>query len=366
MARNFNSNQNRHIYVVKKYSDTVDSTSDTGTITLKTAQFKGNVDKEIYFVYKGADTVLCSDRIQFKNLDYVKAVKAEDLRVPFKSQIITLDSDVNKGAPVSGQDYILRVVLRQWIGMSDKDLYFKEAAVHATSSMSAADFYAKMVEQLNLAFSREIGASKDSNPYLQFEVISAATNVYDPATKETVSVSAGIKITEKEQPWTLGLEQQLPVLFEAQPTTIYTDGDDYVWGKVYDATTKKADVVVGETGRGNGHDIADLEYFAMGERGDQYRMVGWPNIIPTTYLVEPDKEYNVLELHHAFTDDGISSYRSEKDITIVSTDASVIDSITDAIKTATGIEADKLVASSGAKTNSLTTGEDDTNEKTTA
>lgn len=55
----------------------------------------------------------------------------------------------------------------------------------------------------------------------------------------------------------------------------------------------------------------------MGERGDQYRNMGWPNVIETKYLVDPTKQYDVLELHFAFTDSGVNSYRSEKDITIV-------------------------------------------------
>lgn len=343
MARNFNTNANRHIYVVKKYQDSADAVKATGDITLKTTQGKGDVDKAIYFVYKGADTVLRSSLIQAKNISYVKAIKAADLRVPFKSQLVSLSKDVNNGKPVSGQDYILRIVLSQWIGMSDEDKYFKDVAVHATKSMSdAADntaFYQKFVDQLNLAFAREIGATRESNPYLSFT-----------ASKD------GITITEKAQPWTLGLEQQLPVLFDAQASTIYVDGEDVVWGTVTSKTPKKSEVTVdgdNPTGRGNGHDIADLEYFSMGERGDQYRMIGWPNIVPTKYLVEPDKEYNVLEIHHAFTDDGVNSYRSEKDITIVSADAAEIDKITAAIKAATGIEAGTIASTSEAKANTL-------------
>lgn len=322
MARNFSTNQNRHIYVAKSYGD-VSAASDAGTISLK--EVKDKTGKGFYFVYKGMDTVLRSDFIDSKNLSYVKAIKAADLRVPFKSQLVSLDSKVNKGNPVSGQDYILRIVLTHWIGMSEEDKYFKEGAVHATADMTAKDFYDAMVKSLNLAFAREIGANKDENPYLKFE-----------------STANGILITEKAQPWTLGLEQQLPVLFDAQPTTIYTDGDDVIWGKVTPQTVTKDKVVVGTSGRGNGHDIADLEYFAMGERGDQYRMIGWPNVIPTKYMVEPDKEYNVLELHHAFTDEGVNSYRSEKEITIVSTDASVIDQLVTAINTATGLDIDKI------------------------
>lgn len=334
MARNFNSNQNRHLYVAKKYVDnaTFKASNSEGDITLVETQGQGNVGKSVYFLYKGADTVLKSDLIQVKNLDYVKAIKAEDMRVPFKSQLVALDTNVNGGKPVSGQDYILRIVLRQWVGMSDEDLYYKEAAVHATKAMEdAADntaFYQKFVEQLNLVFAREVGASKESNPYLSF-----------------VASADGITITEKAQPWTLGLEQQLPVLFDAEPTTIYFDGEDVKWGEVTSKTVNKSEVTItgdAPTGRGNGHDIADLEYFSMGERGDQYRMIGWPNVIPTHYLVDPDQEYNVLEIHHAFTDDGVNSYRSDKDITIASADKAVINGIVTALNTATGLEVKTL------------------------
>lgn len=337
MARNFNANANRHLYVVKKYVDKADDVKTTGDITLEVTQGKGNVDKAVYFLYKGADTVLRSSLIQVKNIDYVKAIKAADMRVPFKSQLVTLDSNVSS-TPVSGQDYILRIVLRQWIGMGDDDVYYKEAAVHATAKMTAEDFYKKMVEQLNLVFSREVGATKESNPYLSF---SADAN--------------GITITEKAQDWVLGLEQQLPVLFDAEPATIYVDGADQKWGTVTNKTPEKSAVTIDgdtPTGRGNGHDIADLEYFSMGERGDQYRMVGFPKVIPTTYLVEPDKEYNVLEIHHAFTDTGINSYKSDKDITIVATDAAVIDSIVGAINKATGLEVESTDSSSSSTSGS--------------
>lgn len=341
MARNFNTNQNRQLYVVKGYKtaeafNAKDAELSEGDIAVNVAG-KGN-DKRVYLQYKGADTVLRSPLIDPKSFDYGKAVKAADLRTPFKSQIVTLDESVNGGAPVVGQDYILRINLRQWIGMSDEDMYFKDAVVHVTSATStAAKFYEAMVKQLNLCFAREIGATVDSNPYLKFEVVSEATDAYDPETKETTSLTSGIKITEKAQPWTRGLEQQEHVLFDAMPTTIFSNGDDVIWGKTYEATVKKANVEVGKTGYGNGHDIADLEYFCMGERGDQYRMVGWPNIVPTTYMVEPDKEYNVVELHYAFRDTGANSYRSDKDITLVSTDQSVLASVVEALNAATAL-----------------------------
>lgn len=319
----FNVNANRQLYVANSYAEgAVNEKAAVGAIEVGTVG--DGVSKEVFFKYKGADTVLRSDLIQVKNLEYVKAVAAKDMATPLKSQLVALNPDVNGGAPVSGQDYILRIAFHQFYGMSDEDQYFKDAAVHGYSGLTAADFYKKLANSLNLSFAREVGAYKDAdgwhNPYLKFE-----------------ATADGLLITELPQEWTLGTQKQEPVLFDAQPTTIFVDGEDVIWGTVTDKTPKKADLVVGDNAIGNGHKIADLEWFCMGERGDQYRGINWPNNIPTTYLVDPDKEYNALEIHYAFTDTGVNSYKSEKEITIVSADSAVINSIITAINSATGL-----------------------------
>jgi hypothetical protein len=80
----------------------------------------------------------------------------------------------------------------------------------------------------------------------------------------------------------------------------------------------------------------------MGERGDQYRMNGWPNVIPTQYMVDPTKQYHVLEIHYAFTDTGVNSYRTEKEITVVAEASAdgktALNSLIGAINTATGLQ----------------------------
>lgn len=310
----FSTNQNRQFYVATKAATAVTEASDAGEILLNS--INNGVDKDLYFLVKGAENVLKSDFIPVKNLSYVKAIAADKMRTPLKSVLVSLDSDVNGGVPVVGQDYILRINFRQFYGMSDQDQYFKDVAVHATKALTpdAKSFYTELVKALNLAFSREVGATVSSNPYLEFTA------------KDT-----GVEIVEKEQPWTLGTQAQEPVLFEIVPTTIYVDGEDVDWATKTDTTKTTGGYVK------NGKKIADLEYFCMGERGDQYRQIGWPNNIDTKYLVDPTAEYNVLELHYAFTDEGISSYRSEKDITIVSTDASVINALVKAINEETGL-----------------------------
>lgn len=315
----FSVNQNRQLYVANKVIEAATALTDKGDIKVKTF---GDFDKEVYFEVLGPDTVLRSDRIPVKNISYVKAVKAVDMATPMKKVTVTLDTNVNGGTPVVGQDYILRINLRQFYGMSDQDQYFKDAAVHVTKGMDAAKFYEAMKDSLNLCFSREVNATKDSNPYLKF-----------------TSRASGLVIEELPQPWHLGTEAQERVLFDVVPTTIYVDGADLIWGtqKVGNSDTKI----------GNGKKIADLEYFCLGERGDQYRKIGFPNDIETVGMVDPAKDYDILEIHYAFTDEGVSSYRSEKDITIaVPTDGAeaytLINSLITKFNAATGLNVASL------------------------
>lgn len=315
----FSVNQNRQLYVANKVVEAATALTGKGDIKVKTF---GDFDKEVYFEVLGPDTVLRSDRIPVQNISYVKAVKAVDMATPMKKVTVTLDTNVNGGTPVVGQDYILRINLRQFYGMSDQDQYFKDAAVHVTKGMDATKFYEAMKDSLNLCFSREVNATKDSNPYLKF-----------------TSSASGLVIEELPQPWHLGTEAQERVLFDVVPTTIYVDGADLIWGtqKVENSDTKI----------GNGKKIADLEYFYLGERGDQYRKIGFPNDIETVGMVDPAKDYDILEIHYAFTDEGVSSYRSEKDITIaVPTDGAeaytLINSLITKFNAATGLNVASL------------------------
>lgn len=318
---NFNTNQVHQFYAADAYSATVTEESAKATIGAVKVIDNG-IEKELYFLYKGASTLLKSDLIQVKNMNYMKLIEAADMVIPMKTVKVVLDSNVNGGAVKAGQDYILRIAFRQFFGMSDQDQYFKDVAVHATSAMesSAQTFYTALKNALDLAFSREVGATKTANPYLTF---AASAN--------------GLTITEKPQDWVRGTLAQERVYFDVYPTTVFVGGEDVIWGVVTDETPAKEDATVGTNAVGNGKQIADLEYFCMGERGDQYRMNGWPNYIPTEYLVDPEGQYNVLEIHYGFTDTGVNSYRTEKDITIVSKTKSVLENIKSAIEEALGI-----------------------------
>lgn len=281
-------NQVRHLYVANKSVEATAALANMGDFKVKAC---GDIEKEVYFEVQGPDTVLKSDYIPVKNINYVNVLKAAAMATPMKKVKVVLDSTVNGGNPIAGQDYVLRINFHQFFGMGAQDQYVKDAAVHARKGMTAKQFYEEMVKALNLSFSREVRATAKSNPYLKF-------------TANTDS----IEIEEVPQSWTLGTEAQERVLFDVMPTTVYDGVDDLIWGTV---TTEASTTKVG-----NGKKMADLEYFLLGERGDQYRKVGFPNDIETKGMIDPSKEYDVIEIHYAFTDTGVNSYRTEKDITI--------------------------------------------------
>ena len=318
----FTTNQVRHLYVGKSVKDDKAELKDAGDIKVKV--LPNELKKTVVFEVMGAENVLKSDFIPVDSITYAKASKAADLATPMKKVLVTLDASVNGGLPIAGQDYILRINLRQFYGMSDQDQYFKDAAVHAKKNMSAVDFYAEMVTALNQSFSREIGATIKSNPYLAFS-----------------SSASGIVIEEKPQDWHLGVGAQERVYFDVVPTTVYDGTDDLIWGDVAEqaATTKV----------GNGKKIADLEYFLLGERGDQYRKIGWPNDIETKGVVDVtgNTNYDVLDIHYSFSDTGVNSYKTEKDITIVvpsagDEDWTVMNNLIDKFNAATGLSVAKL------------------------
>lgn len=300
----FSTNQVRQLYVANAVkSPKVLATDAAGSISVNTDGTEG-----FYFMYKGADNLMRSDLINKDNVHYIKVTDAKDMQHELKSITVTLDEDINGGQPISGQDYILRIAFRQYIGMSDSDQYFKYGMVHAYATMSASDFYKKLAISLAKNFSREL------TPLVKFTLKDGEGGKEVTATTTEKSLTGeytALVITELPQEWTLGIKEQVPVYFEVQPTTITYEGDEVVWGVVED--TKPAPGLT----IGNGHKIADLEYFCMGERGDVYRNIGWPNSIPTKLLVDPEKEYNVIDIHYSYVGSNESVQKSEKDITIV-------------------------------------------------
>lgn len=318
----FSVNQVRQLYVATAFKTPHVLASDAaGSIAVKNDTAKSY----LYFEYKGADNLMRSDLIDTKNILYAKATDATAMAHDLKSVTIALDSNVNSGAPVAGQDYILRIAFKQYVGMSDEDQYFKYGMVHAYAGMDASEFYKVLAVSLAKNFSREVV------PLIKIEIKTAsATTEVTPTTKvaDLTGTYTGVVITEVEQPWRLGVMAQTPVYFTVQSVPVTVNGDERYWATLTESTSGSI---------GNGKTIADLEYFCMGERGDMYRQVGWPNNIPTTYLVDPAKAYYVFDIHYAYVGSNESVQKSEKTITIVCADKAELNKVIAAFNTATGL-----------------------------
>ena len=302
----FSVHQVRQLYVANAYKENLAALKDAGDITV----VKTNEGGAIYFQYMGALLdKMRSDLIKVDNITNLTATKAEDMATKLKGYTLTLNPEVNGGQPVAGQDYLLRLAFRQYIGMSEADQYFKYGMVHVFPGLSASDFYKKMAHFLVINLSKDVTALVDVYLYdgsAETKVEAMSWEAFDKAYTGTYTA---IRFVEAVQPWHLGTMPQAVIPFEVQPVDVLVDGDHRIWGKVESYDTK---AVLPE-----GQLIADLEYFCMGERGDQYRNMGWPNVIPTKYLVDPSKEYDVLNIHYFYQGDGISVQKSEKDIQIV-------------------------------------------------
>lgn len=318
----FSVNQVRQLYVATAFKTPHVLASDAaGSIAVKNDTAKSH----LYFEYKGADNLMRSDLIDTKNILYAKATDATAMAHDLKSVTIALDSNVNGGAPVAGQDYILRIAFKQYVGMSDEDQYFKYGMVHAYAGMDASEFYKVLAVSLAKNFSREVV------PLIKIEIKTAsATTEVTPTTKvaDLKGTYTGVVITEVEQPWRLGVMAQTPVYFTVQSVPVTVNGDERYWATLTESTSGSI---------GNGKTIADLEYFCMGERGDMYRQVGWPHNIPTTYLVDPAKAYCVFDIHYAYVGSNESVQKSEKTITIVCADKTELNKVIAAFNTATGL-----------------------------
>ena len=327
-------NQFRNLYVMKSYKASESVISAVGDLTLKVDTAKSNV----YLVYKDTEDTLTSDIINIKNLLYVKSNKATDMARKLHSQSVTI-----KENPISGQDYVLNVEVRNFVALGDDSTHIKFGAVHAVKGMTKSDFYKVMA--INLAKN----LSREPSPILNVLLTKNDSAASDEKTSEVAVLLNGkmqnlatlnntesytnIIINEVEQPWRRGVAQVEPVNFNTTCSTILMDGDDVIWGTVKKET---GDVI------NNGKQIADMEWFYHGTRGDIYREATYPDNFDFKPLVDETKAYSTLDIHFAYVGPGVEVAKSERTITVVCADTTQMNSLITAIKTATDVDVDAV------------------------
>lgn len=324
-------NQFRNLYVMKTYKASESALEAVGDTTLKVDTAKNSM----YLIYKDTEDNLTSDIIDLKNLLYVKSTKAADMARKLNSQSVTLNED-----PISGQDYVLNVEVRNFVALGDDSTHIKFGAVHAVKGMTKSDFYKAMAVNLAKNLSRE------PSPILNVLLTkndSAASGEKDSevavllngkmqnlAALKSTETYTDIIIDEVEQPWRRGVAQVEPVNFNTTCGTVLVDGDDVIWGTVEKETGDEIQ---------NGKQIADMEWFYHGTRGDIYREATYPDNFDFKPLVDETKAYHTLDIHFAYVGPGVEVAKSERTITVVCADAAELNKLIIAIKTATGVDA---------------------------
>lgn len=316
-------NQFRNLYVMKTYKDSESALAAVGDTTLKVDTAKNSM----YLVYKDTEDNLTSDIIDLKNLLYVKSTKAADMARKLNSQSVTLNED-----PISGQDYVLNVEVRNFVALGDDSTHIKFGAVHAVKDMTKSDFYKAMAVNLAKNLSREPSPILNVSLNKHNSKVAVLVNgkMQNLAALTSTETYTSIIIDEVEQPWRRGVAQVEPVNFNTTCGTVLVDGNDVIWGTV---EKKEGDPI------NNGKQIADMEWFYHGTRGDIYREATYPDNFDFKPLVDETKAYSTLDIHFAYVGPGVEVAKSERTITVVCANATELNKLITAIKTATGVDA---------------------------
>lgn len=325
----FTVNQVNQVYVTTALKDShlAAGSSDYGKIYLGTTAPSGEdatsfLEESIYFEHSGPGGITRSDNIDIDKIMYVHATPASEMEKYLQQYEVKVDSSaLDSGSVLPNQDYILRIELTNYMGVSPEDShYWKYGMVHTTGSMSVSDFYVALAKSILKNMSRE--AVKFLKVYLNTNSTAGSVTLSNEVTLNNVdsmsSTYYGLILQEVEPDWILGLKKQKIVHFNLTGVPFDYDGENIYWlkGENEDTELKPTNSTVKIV---NSKLAADYEYFFHGERGDQYRMVGWPDYIPTKYMVDPTATYgyDFIQIHYCYTGPNEGAQKSEKDITFL-------------------------------------------------
>lgn len=313
----FSVNQVRQLYVAKAVKTAASAVTNAGDVYLSTTT------PDFYLVARtGLKEPVRSDLVAKNKVVSVSFTSGKSPKV--RQYTVTVNpSALVDGKVPAGYNFILKIMFRKFVGISDQERLVKFGEVYTTSAMTPADFYAALAASINKNFKHE--------------------NKIYPIIKVGDTTTTGVVLTEVMQQWKLGTMKQELLPFELGAETVTIDGVDVNWlnrdsttGNVPFTLVNATDGLTG-TVLTNYHDIADLEYFCMGARGDQYRKIGWPNFINTTYLVTDDVLYDTIDIQYFFDGDAENVQKSPKTLTIVAPTGTVTTANAKAIAASLGL-----------------------------
>lgn len=288
----YSVNQATHLYVV------------AGTPSVKTTK-----DGDVKIVGLGANKDLATDLIAKSKVLSVTDTSSAKLAPKAKQAVVTITG-------TDGGTYVMRVIINNYFSESPSGSYIKHASAYVKKGATAAELATKLAESLRLGLKRDIEPA--------FAVVDSGDTI--TITPIATEFGLGRKATTIPQ-----------ISVELVPTNeLDTEAD---WGEVeYILSTPVAE------GRDLGAEIlADYEYFCLGERGDQYRGIGWPNNVETKGEIEYKAKYteggdlveqypHIVTVHYYEDLSNEAVQKSEKTAVFVCTSAEIATAVKNAFK----------------------------------
>lgn len=281
----------------------------------------------LWVAQKGHGGIVRSDLVKPSNICWIRKVAASAMQDTPKVLTISLDSNVNSGNPIVGQDYILSLTVDNVLSPSQEDKFVVHACARAFANDTAAALMGRIKDSLEKSVKRMFGD-------------------YAPITV-TLSGSS-IVLTEQFPYWEAGKFQYRRPHFFVNVGTV-TDQNtsiEVVWGQVAESAG---------TAFANGAKVADLEYFALGARGSEERNMGWPYNIETKGFIFSDsqvttKNYDLLVIHYFYAGANTNNQKSERDLVIACPSAeenpviAAVQTQVSAVLTAAGVSTNIIVS----------------------
>lgn len=317
--RNFNTNQARHLYVASAKRDNISGVTTNGDIC-----FAVNDKGDMYFVYKNADGIITrSDTIPAGCVEYFNKKTATQLAKPLMAHTIAVDTSAVTLANLIGKTVRLTIYVRQFVGLSDNDSIAVnvELVGNSTNTANATAFHK--------ALAYEIAQAMPKRDVPLFRIFSNGTEVTkDTAAASITGAAGGVVIVATPQKWVRGKMSNEPFYLTTQ-FNYEAAGDNIAWG----TDTVAASSISGYTTLSGDYEIADLEYFSYGERGDIYRGSNWPNDYTPTYMVTPGTGYHMLTIQYFYQGKAENIQKSPRTIQIAGSQA-VINALYNAVDAA--------------------------------
>ena len=262
--------------------------------------------KTFVVALKTDDSVIVSDVIDSTKVEFLKEIGF----VVETQKEVEVDSIPVPATAGEKYEYMVDIRLFNHGSLSVENFYLKHGHLILTqlsAPLTAEAVVDGLISQFNKTFSKEPGATSTTNPLFTF-------------TKSGTGANSKLVITSKEQVLELGKKEGRPLEFEVV-AKVFKVGDE-LFGVPQPVVTVTTPT---HPGTGTGKQIAKLEYFYRGNRGDANRGVGYPYdwTKKTKTLTEQSANYNIVEVGHYITGDGLNALKMPKSLIIACKDGAV-------------------------------------------